>query len=116
MQYNIFDSKGYKEPTSGAYKTSHYGFFSKNWVGSGIYNIQSEIGSSNDAQIISEGKDKGSPSPKFFDADLTRSDIGHLGGDNSWEMFHGANSVSGAAYIIGLDLPSAIWPGQTVNL
>jgi hypothetical protein len=61
-------------------------------------------------------QDKGSPSPKFFDADLTRSDIGHLGGDNSWEMFHGTNSVTGAAYIIGLDLPSEIWPGQTVNL
>lgn len=61
-------------------------------------------------------KDVGSPSPKFFDTDLTRSDIGHLGGDNSWEMFHGPNSVSGAAYIIGLDLPSEIWPGQTVNL
>lgn len=116
VQYNIFDSKGYKEPASGNYWARHYGFFSKNWGGGGIYNIQSEIGSSNDAQIISEGKDKGSPSPKFFDADLTRSDIGHLGGDNSWEMFHGANSVSGAAYIIGLDLPSEIWPGQTVNL
>ena len=61
-------------------------------------------------------KDLGSPSPKFQDIDLTRSSIGHLGGDNSWEMFHGANSVSGAAYIIGLDLPSEIWPGQTVNL
>lgn len=69
-----------------------------------------------DTEILNFGKDKGSPSPKFFDADLTRSDIGHLGGDNSWEMFHGANSVSGAAYIIGLDLPSEIWPGQTVNL
>ena len=61
-------------------------------------------------------QDKGSPSPKFFDADLTRSDIGHIGGDNSWDMFHGPNAVSGAAYIIGLDLPSEIWPGQTVNL
>ena len=61
-------------------------------------------------------KDLGSPSPKFQDIDLTRSGMGHLCGDNSWEMFHGPNSVSGAAYIIGLDLPSEIWPGQTVNL
>jgi hypothetical protein len=61
-------------------------------------------------------KDLGSPSPKFQDIDLTRSGIGHLCGDNSWEMYHGTNSVSGAAYIIGLDLPSEIWPGQTVDL
>ena len=61
-------------------------------------------------------KDQGSPSPKFQDIDLTRSGIGHLGGDNSWEMFHEANTASGGAYIIGLDLPSEIWPGQTVNL
>lgn len=117
VQYNIFDSKGYKSSTGGSsYGVIHYGFFSKNWSGGGIYNSQSEIGSSDDTQIISDGKDKGSPSPKFFDADLTRSDIGHLGSDNSWEMFHGTNSVTGAAYIIGLDLPSEIWPGQTVNL
>ena len=116
VQYNIFDSKAYKNTASATRSSYYYGFFSRFWGGGGIYNTQSEIGSSNDAQIISEGKDKGSPSPKFFDADLTRSDIGHLGGDNSWEMFHGANSVSGAAYIIGLDLPSEIWPGQTVNL
>lgn len=116
VQYNIFDSRNYKNSASPSYQVSHHGFYSKFWTGTGIFNIQTEIGSSDDAQIISEGKDKGSPSPKFFDADLTRSDIGHLGGDNSWEMFHGANSVSGAAYIIGLDLPSEIWPGQTVNL
>ena len=117
VQYNIFDSYGYKTSSSvTAYTVSHYGFFSKFWSGGGIYNIQTSIGAADDAQVISEGKDVGSPSPKFFDADLTRSDIGHLGGDNSWEMFHGTNSVSGAAYIIGLDLPSEIWPGQTVNL
>ena len=117
VQYNIFDSQGYQKSSgSPNYGISHYDFFSKNWSGGGIYNSQSEIGSSDDAQIISDGKDKGSPSPKFYDADLTRCDIGHFGGDNSWEMFHGTNSVTGAAYIISLDLPSEIWPGQTLNL
>ena len=117
VQYNIFDSKAVKSNNSvSSRNVIYYGFFSKNWSGGGIYNIQTNIGLSDDTQIIAEGKDKGSPSPKFFDADLTRSDIGHLGGDNSWEMFHGANSVTGAAYIIGLNLPSEIWPGQTVNL
>jgi hypothetical protein len=61
-------------------------------------------------------KDLGSPSPRFQDTDLTRSDFGHLGGDNSWEMFRDGSSITGAAYIISLDLPSEIWPGQTVNL
>jgi hypothetical protein len=117
VQYNIFDSNGHKTGTSSSYYASwHYGFFSKYWSGAGIYNIQTNIGSSDDAQVISEGKDIGSPSPKFFDADLTRSDIGHVGGNNSWEMFHSSNTVSGAAYIIGLNLPSEIWPGQTINL
>lgn len=119
VQYNIFDSNGHKTSTSNpfsSYTSWHYGFFSKYWSGAGIYNIQTNIGSSDDAQVISEGKDIGSPSPKFFDADLTRSDIGHVGGNNSWEMFHSSNTVSGAAYIIGLNLPSEIWPGQTINL
>jgi len=118
VQYNIFDSYGYKTSSSvtSSYTVTHYGFFSKFWSGGGIYNIQTSIGAADDAQVMSEGKDLGSPSPKFFDADLTRSDIGHVGGDNSWEMFHGANTVSGAAYIIGLGLPSEIWPGQTINL
>ena len=118
VQYNIFDSYAIKDDSQGSYNRRYYSLFSETWPASGfgIYNIQTNIGLSDDAQIISEGKDIGSPSPKFFDADLTRSDIGHFGGDNSWEMFHGTNSVSGAAYIIGLDLPSEIWPGQTVNL
>lgn len=116
VQYNIFDSKNIKSTQTTSNNSLHYGFYSESWAGGGIYNSQTDVGLSDDAQIISEGKDKGSPSPKYFDADLTRSDIGHLGGDNSWEMFHGTNSVSGAAYIIDLDLPSEIWPGQTVNL
>jgi len=97
------------------------------WAGKdvGINNMQWDLANSANPSISdpydldsfkSTLQNVGSPSPKFFDADLTRSDIGHLGGDNSWEMFHGTNSVSGAAYIIGLDLPSEIWPGQTVNL
>ena len=115
VQYNIFDSNNFKSGND--YRNdNYYGFFSKYWGGGGIYNTQTNIGTADDAQIISEGKDIGSPSPKFFDADLSRSDIGHVGGDNSWEMFHGSNSVTGAAYIISLDLPSEIWPGQTINL
>ena len=108
VQYNIFDRE----------LASLTPFHSPYWPSAslGIYNIQTNIGVSDDAQIMSEGKDVGSPSPKFFDADLTRSDIGHFGGDNSWEMFHGEASVTGAAYIISLDLPSEIWPGQTINL
>ena len=107
VQYNIFDRLS----------SSLTPFHSPYWptTSKGIYNIQTNVGSS-DSIIMSEGKDIGSPSPKFFDADLTRSDIGHFGGDNSWEMFHGSNSVTGAAYIISLDLPSEIWPGQTINL
>lgn len=116
VQYNIFDNT--RSMNSGSYTQAYYGLFSSGWPVSrqGIYNSRTSVGLSDDAQIISEGKDIGSPSPKFFDADLTRSDIGHFGGDNSWEMFHGEASVSGAAYIIDLDLPSEIWPGQTVNL
>lgn len=116
VQYNIFDNT--RSMSAGSYTQSYYGLFSSGWPVSkqGIYNSRTNVGLSDDAQIMSEGKDIGSPSPKFFDADLTRSDIGHFGGDNSWEMFHGSNSVTGAAYIISLDLPSEIWPGQTVNL
>jgi hypothetical protein len=119
VQYNIFDSNTWKN-TQGVGNGSYhwYGFFWNWWptAQKGVYNLQTNVGSSPDSQIISEGKDIGSPSPKFYDADLTRSDIGHLGGDNSFEMFHGANATSGAAYIISLNLPSEIWPGQTVNM
>ena len=116
VQYNIFDNT--RSMSSGSYTQSYYGLFSSGWPVSsqGIYNSRTSVGLSDDAQVMSEGKDVGSPSPKFFDADLTRSDIGHFGGDNSWEMFHGEASVTGAAYIISLDLPSEIWPGQTINL
>lgn len=116
VQYNIFDNT--RAMSSGSYTQSYYGLFSSGWPVSsqGIYNSRTSVGLSDDAQVMSEGKDVGSPSPKFFDADLTRSDIGHFGGDNSWEMFHGEASVTGAAYIISLDLPSEIWPGQTINL
>jgi hypothetical protein len=117
VQYNIFDAAA-KWSGATSYTDTYWSFYSKGWAssGQGIYNLSTNVGDSNNQQISQEGKDKGSPSPKFFDADLTRSDIGHLGADNSWEMFHGTNSVTGAAYIIGLNLPSEIWPGQTVNL
>lgn len=116
VQYNIFDATSKWPSSTSSYEQYYWGFYSKGWGTPGIYNYVENLGSSDNNQILIQGKDKGSPSTKFFDADLTRSDIGHLGGDNSWEMFHGSNSVSGAAYIIGLDLPSEIWPGQTVNL
>lgn len=66
--------------------------------------------------LLNTYKDLGSPSPKFQDADLSRADYGHRGGDNSYEAFHGTSAVLGKAYIIDLNLPSEIWPGQTVNL
>ena len=123
IRYMSFYSEIYfqNQTFGGTYGKAYY--YHKDEVG--INNLQWDLSNTSNPVIAdphdlesfsSTLEDIGSPSPKFFDTDLTRSDIGHLGGDNSWEMFHGTNSVSGAAYIIGLDLPSEIWPGQTVNL
>ena len=40
VQYNIFDSKAYQNNAGGLGNVSHYGFYSKNWNGGGIYNFQ----------------------------------------------------------------------------
>lgn len=59
----------------------------------------------------------GSPSSNFVDLDLTRNDIGILGGSHSWlNYWYNETSTTGNAVIRWIDLPSEIWPGQTVNL
>ena len=66
---------------------------------------------------VSQVIDQGSPSSNFTDLDLSRNDIGILGGSHSWlNYWYNETSTSGNAVIRWIDLPSEIWPGQTVNL
>lgn len=66
---------------------------------------------------VPEVLDQGSPSSNFTDLDLTRNDIGILGGSHSWlNYWYNETSTTGNAVIRWIDLPSEIWPGQTVNL
>ena len=68
-------------------------------------------------QFIGTYEDLGSPASNFTDLDLTRNDIGILGGSHSWLNYWYNDTVStGNAVIRWVDLPSEIWPGQTVNL
>ena len=61
--------------------------------------------------------DKGSPSSNYTDLDLTRNDIGILGGSHSWlNYWYNDSTTTGKAVIRWVDLPSEIWPGQTINL
>ena len=68
-------------------------------------------------QFIGIYKDLGSPASNFTDLDLTRNDIGILGGSHSWlNYWYNDTVATGKAVIRWVDLPSEIWPGQTVNL
>lgn len=68
-------------------------------------------------QFIGVYKDLGSPASNFTDLDLTRNDIGILGGSHSWlNYWYNDTVATGNAVIRWVDLPSEIWPGQTVNL
>jgi len=115
VAYNLY-FKG--NNITGSYNYYYYGsaagIFTKEVVNSTLsYPIsESEINN----LLQNTYKDLGSPSPKFQDSDLSRADYGHRCGDNSYEAFHGTSAVLGKAYIIDLNLPSEIWPGQTVNL
>ena len=61
--------------------------------------------------------DAGSPSSNYTDLDLTRNDIGILGGSHSWlNYWYNDSTTTGKAVIRLVDLPSEIWPGQTINL
>jgi hypothetical protein len=61
--------------------------------------------------------DAGSPSSNYTDLDLTRNDIGILGGSHSWlNYWYNDSTTTGKAVIRWVDLPSEIWPGQTINL
>jgi hypothetical protein len=78
-------------------------------------------GSPKDSTWISQfyglNQDLGSPASNFADLDLTRNDIGILGGSHSWlNYWYNETSTTGNAVIRWIDLPSEIWPGQTVNL
>ncbi len=58
-------------------------------------------------------KDRNSPTTEFHDIDLTRGDIGPWGGPFTWDNYWYGSEES---RVINLNLPSEIWPGQTVNL
>ena len=61
--------------------------------------------------------DAGSPSSNYTDLDLTRNDIGIFGGSHSWlNYWYNDSTTTGKAVIRWVDLPSEIWPGQTINL
>ena len=57
--------------------------------------------------------DKNSPSTEYQDLDLSPGDLGVWGGPYSWDNYW---YESGRSRILHIDLPSEIWPGQTVNL
>lgn len=59
-------------------------------------------------------KDSNTPTTDYYDIDLTRGNIGPWGGPYSAENYW--NSGVGNTRIIDLNIPSEIWPGQTVNL
>jgi len=70
----------------------------------------------NDKQKISLSNyftDKNSPSTEYQDLDLSRGDLGVWGGPYSWDNYW---YESGRSRILHINLPSEIWPGQTVNL
>lgn len=58
--------------------------------------------------------DLNAPTTEYYDLDLTRGDLGPWGGPYSWDNYW--NTSNGNARIIDINLPSEIWPGQTVNL
>ena len=58
--------------------------------------------------------DLNAPTTEYYDLDLTRGDLGTWGGPYSWDNYWNTND--GNARIIDINLPSEIWPGQTVNL
>ena len=58
--------------------------------------------------------DLNAPTTEYYDIDLTRGDLGPWGGPYSWDNYW--DSATGNARIININLPSEIWPGQTVNL
>ena len=58
--------------------------------------------------------DLNAPTTEYYDIDLTRGDLGPWGGPYSWDNYW--DSATGNARIIDINLPSEIWPGQTVNL
>ena len=62
-------------------------------------------------------ENQGSPAANHVDLDLSRNDIGILGGSHSWlNYWYNETSTTGNAVIRWINLPSEIWPGQTVNL
>ena len=60
-------------------------------------------------------KDKAPPTTDYFDLDLSRGDLGPWGGEFSMENYWNDQSMGNARIFI-TNLPSEIWPGQTVNL
>jgi hypothetical protein len=60
-------------------------------------------------------KDKAPPTTEYFDLDLSRGDLGPWGGEFSMENYW-IGQTNGKARIFISNLPSEIWPGQTVNL
>tara|TARA_B100000902_G_C27311365_1_gene918627 strand:+ start:1222 stop:3090 length:1869 start_codon:yes stop_codon:yes gene_type:complete len=57
--------------------------------------------------IISNGVNKGVPSYRWYDLDLTTNDIGINGGPHSWGMYH-ERMADGQAHIFWLNLPTLL--------
>ena len=60
-------------------------------------------------------KDKAPPTTDYFDLDLSRGDLGPWGGEFTMENYWNDQSIGNARISI-TNLPSEIWPGQSVNL
>ena len=65
-------------------------------------------------KVITALIDAGENSPKFYDIDLTRNDLGTYGGPYSWDNYWNTNN--GRARIYELDAPFELPPNQTFNI